>query len=332
MKKWFGKFSVLFGIGCMAVVLFVVVLIFLSERFTGAGNYTVNSTVYGVGSSANTEIYAKSLEKLRSEYSNIKTVEMEATVAIDVIKPDSVVSGTGQVAFIAQDNRYKYVCSVSENLEKEGLMRNVDILYNGNKFYFFDHESKIVSFQDREEVRIPSALPNPFFLPIEFLSNDDDSCEGCKMRLQDTKMPVRWADRVSAISEISREADSEAFHGLIKMPGGTMNQMPYNYQVRLVGESADTLQPVSIARVKENGTPFVEVLLQDLRPAEGVGVNIPHTVQVGARDETGKMVLKAVFTITKLKINQTFGDASFSPNFAGAVNYWDSDAKSFVNY
>lgn len=334
MRKFIPKFTALLGGSCFAVAVIIGALIFLSEKYIGAGNDFIYSPSKSSNNlqtnNENAEIYVSALEKLRGEYANIKTIEMEANVTIEIFKNNSTVSGTGRVNYAAQDNKYKYVCSVSENLQNEGLMRDVDVLFNGTKFYFYDRESKIVSFQASEEVRFPSALPNPFFLPIEYLSNDDDSCENCKMRLQDVKMPIRWAKRVSSISELNTETNNGITHSLIQMPGGDLNKAPYNYRVRLVGETTDKLQPISIARVKENGLPLVEVLLSDLRTVQGMNAKIPYVVEVGARDDAGRLVLKTVFTITTLKINQTFADNLLAPNFAGSERYWDSDKKMFA--
>ncbi len=332
MKRTVSKFVVLIGIACMVVILSVAVLILLSERFTDAGNYFVSKSSRSSGSTSGNNGYVTALEKMRDAYSTIKTVELEADVTIEIIKPTSNVTGTGKVRYIAQDNKYKYVSEISENLENEGLMRNVDILYDGTKFYFYDRESKIVSFQSSEETRLPNALPNPLFLPIEFLSNDDDSCEGCKMRLYDIKMPLRWAKRVSSISEISTDTNNGIIHSLIEMPGGDLNKIPYNYRVRLVGESVNNLQPVSVARTKENGNPLVEILLNDMRSVQGLTVKFPYIIEVGARDDNGAMAMKAKYTITQLKINQQFETNLLSPNFAGAEKFWDSDAKSFLEH
>jgi hypothetical protein len=150
------------------------------------------------------------------------------------------------------------------------------------------------------------------------------------MRLQDVNMPIRWAKRVSSISELSMESNNGMTHSLIQLPGGDLNKVPYNYRVRLVGESTDKLQPISVARVKENGVPLVEVLLSDLRTVPGINAKIPYVIEVGSRDETGRLALKSVFTITSLKINQSFPDNLLAPNFAGPERYWDSDKKSFV--
>jgi hypothetical protein len=329
MKRSVSKFSSLLALSCLTVVVIVITLIFLSERFTGAGNYSPDPQSPNSNSSTDTKIYVNALERVRGEYANVKTVEMEADARIEIIKTDAIVSGTGQISYVAKDNKYKYLCAVSDNLVDEGLMRNIDVLFNGNKFYFYDHESKIVSYQASEEVRLPAALPNPFFLPVEFLSNDDDNCEGCKIRLQDVKMPIRWAKRVSSISEISRESGNGLVYTHIQMPGGDLNKTPYNYRIRLVGESAETMQPTSLERVKPDGIPLAEILLKDMRAVQGINVKMPYIVEVVARDETGRATLKAVFTITKLKMNQTLEESLLSPNFAGAESYWNSDEKKF---
>ena len=324
------RFITMFGGNCLAVIVFLIALVFLSEIFTGAGGYSIKSTPQNNNSTANNEIYVNALEKVRSEYANVKTVEMEAGVKIDIISGNSTVTGTGQINYAAQDNKYKYVSTISENLVNEGLMRNVDVLFNGSKYYFYDRESKIVSYQTAEEVRLPAALPNPFFLPIDFVGNDDDSCEGCKTRLQDVKMPIRWAKRADSISEITRENSNGLIHSLIQMSGGTLTKIPYNYRIRLIGDSTNNLQPVSISRIKENGIPLVEILLSDLRTVQGINVKIPYIVEVGARDETGNLVLRATFTINSLKVNQTLNESLLAPSFVGVEKYWDSDSKAFV--
>jgi hypothetical protein len=329
MKNLVSKFTALLGASCLTIVLIVIVLIFLSERFTGAGNYSPDSQPQSNNSSTDTKIYVNALERVRGEYANVKTIELEADARIDIIKTDSIVSGTGRIQYVAKDNKYKYVCSVSDNLVDEGLMRNIDVLFNGEKFYFYDRESKIVSYQAAEEVRLPAALPNPFFLPIEYLSNDDDSCEGCKMRLPDVKRPIRWAQRVSSITEISKEINDVGIHSLVQMPGGDLNKIPYNYRIRLMGESAETMQPHSVARVRQDQIPLAEILLKDMRAVQGINVKIPYVVEVLARDETGRVTLKAAFTITKLKINQAFEDTLLAADFAGAESRWNSDEKSF---
>lgn len=321
----------IFGLSCLVGIVFILTLTLFSERFIDAGSQPVKSTEVSSNLLTDNEVYVNRLEQLRNEYSNVKNVEMDASVVITIINGNSTITGNGQVKYIAQDNKYRYVCTIPENLVNAGLMRNIDVLFNGNKFYFYDSESKIASYQATEEVRLPAALPNPFFFPIDYVGNDDDSCEGCKTRLQDIKMPVRWGKRSTTVSELSTETNNGAVHSLIQMSGGSLNNIPYNFRVRLVGETVNNLQPISISRVKENGIPLVEILLSDMRTVQGINVKVPFAAEVGARDESGVLVMRAVYTINNLKINQILPEGSLSPNFTGSEQFWDSDTKSFTS-
>lgn len=329
MRKYIRDGVRAFVAGSVVLLFAVLGLIFASEQFSGAKMDAVENILIKAAAPPDNSVYVSAIERLRIEYSNINTVELDADVTIQIFRGNSTIVGSGLVTYRAQGNKYKYACSISDNLRGEGLMRNVDVLFDGAKFYFYDHEAKIVSFQSSEEVRLPTALPNPFFLPLDFLGTDDDSCEGCKMRLQDVNQPLRWPKRSTSISEISAENNNGVFNNLIKMNGGTLDKVTYDFRVRMVGEP-QTMQPVSVARVKTDGSPLVEILSNDLRNVPGIGVKIPYLIEVGARDETGKVVLRAVYTIKNLKINQTLANDVFAQNFAGAEQRWDSDAKAFV--
>ncbi len=82
--------------------------------------------------------------------------------------------------------------------------------------------------------------------------------------------------------------------------------------------------------MKEDGIPIVEVILNDLRSTGTFGVKFPHSIEVLARDEKNRVALKAVFTVTTLKINEPVAEKLFAPNFEGAERFWDSDAKGFT--
>jgi hypothetical protein len=117
---------------------------------------------------------------------------------------------------------------------------------------------------------------------------------------------------------------------LIEVPGGTMNQIPYNYRIRLQGNSSTTLYPTYVARVRGDGLPLAEVLLNDFRSIPGIQATIPHVIEVSTRDENGAVTLHATLTITRLKVNQSFSSDLLNPTFSGAESYWDSDARQFV--
>ncbi len=331
MKNLFTGFrGVIFGAGLAAITLFAG-LLFLSEKPTEAEKSSSLLIAQSRKSgNDNQEIYLAAFERLRNEYSNIKSVEMEADVQIEILKKDGTVSGTGKVKYIAKNNQYKYISSVSENIQKEGFMRDLDIIYDGKKLFMFDHQSKILSFQEKEVLKMPSALPNPFFLPIEFFSRDDDGCPNCKLRLQDINISPKWLERVNSVSEVRSDKSNEIIHNDIKMSGGKLNDTEFEYLVKFVGFSTETIQPLSIAKVKRDGGKLVDILLNSSRKVEGINVEIPHSIRVVGYDETGRVNVSVNFEIKRLRINHELDDKIIAPDLDKVERVWDSDAKTFV--
>ncbi len=331
MKSIFTVFRfVLLGVTLIVILIFVGML-FLVEKTTDAEKPISTLTDYSKQSAnSNQEIYLKAFERLRTEYSKVNSVEMDVDVKINIYKKDSTVAGSGQIKYLAKDNKYKYVNSISESIEKEGLMRNLDIIYDGNKFYMFENESKILSFQEKEDFKIPSAFPNPFFLPIEFFGRDDDNCPNCKLRLQDVKNPLNWEERANSILELSAKSNDGFIHNDIKMQGGTLQDIPFDYVVKFIGTSTDTMQPKSITKVKKDGSNLVLIILNDSRLVDGINLEIPYSIEIAAYDEIGRINMSAVFTINRLQINKNLPDNIISPDLEKVERFWNSDTRTFV--
>lgn len=313
-------------LGFVVAIGLVVAILLLSERRSDAEKVASNPIEHVVEFDS---VSLTRLDRVREQYAAIKSVQFEADVEIRLIDGQSMTVGEGDISYSAKDNKYKYVTSVTQNLSDAGLNRDAEVLFDGTKYYFYDKESRIVSYQLSEEVRIPNSIPNPFFLPLDFLSNDDDSCENCKMRLQDVKQPIRWPKRGSTTTQLSSENANGIIHSLVEMSGGTFNDVPYKFRVRMIGpESA--MQIMSVSRVNANGMPLIEVISGDFRPIANFPLSVPHRIEVAARDDVGNLKLTAIYTLRNLKIDDSQTSSLFTPTFAGAEKFWDSDAKNFV--
>jgi hypothetical protein len=234
------------------------------------------------------------------------------------------------VSYAANKNQYRVKTIVSENMISQvGLMRDIEILYTGTKYYTFDKDAGIVSFQLSEEVRLPNSLPNPFFLQFDFLSNDDDECTNCKMRLHDLKQPLRWPKRAASIQVISSVISDDIRDVVLEMSGGKVDDIEYVYRVRLTGTESD-LRITSVSRVRSDGVPLAEVVFNDFRSVPNFQRLIPHRVEVAARKPNGEIALTATYQLRNLQVNDASISNSFSPTFEGAEKYWDNDAKDFV--
>ncbi|MGB7069433.1 MAG: hypothetical protein WBD22_08045 [Pyrinomonadaceae bacterium] len=318
------------GISILILTL-VVSSIFWVERSTDAENPRTDLTAYSEHlADKNREVYLKAFERERAAYSKVNSVNMEAVVAVTIFKANSKVFGEGQIKYVAAGNKYKYATAISDNLVDEGLMRNLEIIYDERKYYLFDEESGILSYQDTEDINLPLALPNPFFLPIDFFGRDDDGCVNCKIRLQDLRAPLDWLEKAESISELSAKSNGGFVHHDIRMLGGVLEKIPYDYLIKFVGTSSDSMRPKSITKIMKDGSNLVSIILNDSRRIDGFEVEVPHSIEVGAHDSSGRVVMTAVFTITNLDINKD-PQKSISPDLKKADQIWDSDKRTFVD-
>lgn len=328
MKK-IGTGTVIFA----ALTLTAMFLGWSSFHYLRGASESVVSPTETLAGGSSQAAHLAAIEKVRQSYANVNSVELEATVEISIDKsPTETVNGSGQFFYVADGSRYKYGSRISNNLAAEGLMRNLDVAFDGSKFYMLDHESKILSHQPQEEIRSPIALPNPFFQPLEFLSIDDDACINCRLRLQDIKtLPTRISDRLATTTEIRSDSNEYGVVSDVRMSGGQINGTSFNYIISLAGESKEKAGIGSIMRADNGLKRFTHSVFNDYRSVPGFNGKIPFSVEVAAHDETGRVNLVMTATITKLKINQPVTSQQLGFNAADYEKVWDSAKNEFVN-
>lgn len=330
MRRLFDQFQIGAIVGVALVAGCVILLLIVAG--SGKGANTDPSVVESAEreNERPAEDFLPILESIRDVYASIDSLSFEGHADIRVFSGTSQINGNASLVYAAQSNRYRYETTVAEVLQQVGLMRDVETLFDGTKYYFFDKESRIVSFQASEEVRLPNALPNPFFLQLDFLSNDDDQCVNCKMRLHDVKQPLRWPKRASSLSIVSSLIDDGVRDVVLEMDGGKVDDIEYKFRVRLTGTESD-LRITNVARLRSDGTILAEVVFNDFRPVQNFTRVIPHEIVVAARKPDGSIALTATYQLSNFRVNEASIADSFAPTFEGAEKYWDSDSKSFVS-
>ncbi len=276
-----------------------------------------------------TSEHAVILNRIREEYGKIRSLEIEAAGEVRIFTDKPQTLGTGNVTYYAEGGKYRYSSSVSEPLRAAGLMRDLEVLFDGTKYYLFDKEAKIVSYQENEEIRLPGAFPNPLFLTLDFLGNDDDSCVNCRLRLHDIRQPVKWGERVSAMYEVFESNSDGLIHIIVGMPGGAVNGTPFDYHVGIVG-TAKAPVIASVYRIKADGHPLSKVTAGDFRTVEGFSSKVPHRIEISSHKESGMPEMHTIFTVKKIKINQTAKPDAFAPRFSGAEKFWSNERKEFT--
>jgi hypothetical protein len=280
-----------------------------------------------VAARADKDKAVRNLETLRAKYSGIQSVHLVASAKIAIYGGDFR-AGTGTYEYWAEGDRYKTKSRTDNQL---GFNTDVDVAYDGKRFYYFDHGSGILSYRQQDEPKSQAALPNPLFLPVDYLSNDDDDCMFCVLRLPDLKADnTRWRNRAQALEVKSQMRDIMTGKVIseVEMPGGKLNNRPFKLRVRTSELSEGTTHPVQIDRVAPDGKTLVSTTFDNFAPS-ALG-QFPRTISMKVFDDNGQPTLQSIFTVTTLEINGPIDDRVFSISFDEAAGVWDSDEKRFV--
>src|SRR6266567_8813613 len=125
-------------------------------------------------------------------YSKLRSIHFIAHAAIWVVPHDDQVRGTGEFEFWAAADRYRVRCVTSRQL---GLASDLEIAFDGDRWQMFEHEHGLLALKKGDNPMMVLALPNPLFLPLDFLSLQTDTCPICAVRLTDLQDPSFWSRR-----------------------------------------------------------------------------------------------------------------------------------------
>lgn len=201
-------------------------------------------------------------------FAALASVHMEADVRI----AKGGVSGTGTFQFWADGDKYRINCSTPS--KRLGLMSDLQIAFDGGRFQFYHADAEVLSLLDGDRPTVPTAVPNPFFLPADYLSRDSDSCPGCQLKLRDfrERRPTRAAERVR---------------------GG----------VRLTARvTEDTIEWIS-----DDAVVFTVIHFD-----YPVGANFPHRILVRDQDGAGAVLMEVEYSIRLLETNHPIDPALFT--------------------
>lgn len=331
MNKYFTQFRLIFFAGCVAAFSLAIGLVIFSETTTDATKTESKTKNIPIAeTSAIVPTNKDFLESVRLAYADVTSVDMQSEVSIKIFRDGGVVSGDAVIRYLAKGDKYKCEVTIPEILAKAGLMRSLTLSWNGRRYYMLDPEADVISFQSQETRHLASALPNPFFLPVEFLSSNDDDCVNCPLRLQDLKRPERWSERQADLRIIQSDKTDGLIHDVLKVPGGKIHGQAFEFMVRVVGQSGGARQINSISITAVDGRNMADLVFAKFSSIDGLTVKAPLEMSFLARNEKGQSEFTADFRISKLVLNRPLADTNFDIDFDLAGRVWDSDARSFV--
>lgn len=280
-----------------------------------------------IGTPADKDKAVRSLERARDKYVAVKSVHLVADVKLTLYGTDFR-TGSGTYEYWAEGDRYKIKSRTDKHL---GLKSDSDAAYDGKRYYFFDPKLKLLSYQQKDIPKTFAALPNPLFLPVDYLSDNDDDCLLCAPRLSDFKTEnVRVSSRLKSLSVKSERRDDNTGELVrdIEMPGGKTGGQAIHLALRMLEVNEERVRPLHIKRVMPDGKLISSLSFADF--TQNALGDFPRTITVRAFDEKGELALQAEFIVRTIEVNEPMANNVFAISFDEAETVWDSDGKTFV--
>lgn len=270
---------------------------------------------------------ARDLEELHQKYARVRSVHVRATAKITIYE-GGVREGTGTFEYWAEGDRYRTICHTDPQLQ---LLSDTDTAYDGSRFYYLDRESGLLSYRAEDEAKSFSALPNPFFLPVDFLTNDMDDCAFCRLRLKDFhSRTTRWDKRKDKITIRSKgkEQATQLDFTEVEMPGEVMDKKDSKFRLRLTNDANGLAHATKIERLQPDGKPLTSIASSDFISTP-VG-EFPRSIRVQAFDAMSTVVMQVDYHIEALEVNQPIDNSVFKIKDEEAEGIWASDEKKFI--
>lgn len=271
--------------------------------------------------------YVERLEELRQKYAAIKSVHIVADAQI-ILYGQNFRVGAGSYEYWAEGDRYKIKCHSDKHL---GLLPDVDLAYDGSRFYHLDRASGILSYQRHDISKTFGALPNPLFMPVNFLSIEDDDCPFCALRLGDLKSAnTRWYERASRLEAKAQAKDQITGQSLteVEMPGGTKAKRQFKIRMRMAGASEGEGRATLIDQVGLDGKLLSSTTFDNFQPT-AMG-EFPRAMKLEVFDEKSNILIQMVYSVKTLEIDQPLEKSVFAISFDEAETVWDSDDRKFA--
>jgi len=270
---------------------------------------------------------ARDLEELHQKYARVRSVHMIATAKINIYE-GQVREGTGTVEYWAEGNRYRSNCRTDPQLE---LLSDIDTAYDGSRFYYLDHGNGLLSYRAEDEEKSFGALPNPFFLPVDFFTNDMDDCAFCRLRLKDFhSRTTHWDKQKEKISIRSKgkEQATQLDFTEVEMPGEVIDKKNSKFRLHLTANANGLAHATKIERLQPDDRPLTSIESSDFISTL-VG-EFPRHIQVQAFDAQSTVVMQVNYQIEVLEVNQPIDNSVFKIKDDEAKGVWDSDERKFI--
>lgn len=269
----------------------------------------------GFADAASAQDAHRAIDSMRRAYQSMWSVHMlaEATITRSLATGQT---GNGTFEYWAEGDKYRIKCTTDPLLQ---AMPDVEYSFDGAEFRFLDHASGILARQRGNVAELATALPNPLFVPLTFLSDESDSCNACALSLEQAQDDQRWHARLGALSD--SPAGTKGDLGATVRLSWKKDGIPAVFRILTNGFRADRVD-----RIRSDGSLLTRATLK----YSAAGDVLPRWISLVAFDDRGVTPESSVeFAIKVLEVNQPIPAEVFRIAGDGRVRVWNSDAKDF---
>lgn len=257
------------------------------------------------------------------QFDRVESIHLRATGTIALTGTRQPLEGSGQFeyweAVDADGSRYRIASSTTG---LPSLASDNEIAFNGNEFQYWDLKMDVLSLSIEAPSQVPAALPNPAFLPLEFLGLLDRQPVGMRTDLGELKELIGdYLDRSSRTST----ADESGRVIVRGDDGGSW------YRVGLRGEGA-LMVPETIEKIAATGSLEASVLISDYRADDSSGLVFPRRMVLRSFSSRGDQTMESELTIEELEVNSPIDGKTFDLVPGDLTSIWDSDKREYIRY
>lgn len=284
----------------------------------------------GWAATARADDLLDSLARMRAQYESIESVHLLASANIFLANdPEGTEAlGKGSFEYWAQADRYRMDCRTPPRL---GLAPDVDVAFDGQLLQLLLREMNTLSIRSGDARQQPVALPNPLFLPLDFVSPRGPDCDGCALRLTDLQTLELWDERVRQARPEVLAAPGQGGRRSLSIPGGMVDGEPTRYRLSVEG-GGRAARLRRIDRLDAAGRLLATVEMDGFRTVRGAAIDFPHEIRVkvlAPGSEESAMELE--YHVETLEVNVALPDEVFTLEPGEGVRVWDSDAHRFLD-
>jgi hypothetical protein len=271
------------------------------------------------------------LRRLEQTYGKLTSVHLSSRFTMTIYRGEDgevlgePVVGSGEFEYWAEGTKYRFRYEVDPQLE---LLASNEVAYDGQTYQRYLVADDVLALHTGDKDQVPAAVPNPFFLPLNFLTRETEDCPFCILKLSHLSEPAVWDDAMGKLSSASGPP------GLLVLSSGDRGE-PGRFELRFERSEEGAPRITKLVRLAPSGDEM-RATFSRYAAARGPGLKaeFPMLMDVDFPSHDGSDVgmgeLRIV--VTGLEINQPIDDARFRLDRETVRHIWDEDGERWVKH